>query len=384
MLVATKIRLYPNAGQREALARQFGCARFVWNWALALKKEAFAERHESLSVYVIKAMLPGWKEELPWLAEADSQVLQHSILNLGRAYENFFARRAGYPKAKSKHGEQSIQYPQRVKVEGGRICLPKVGEVKAVVHRAIEGTIKTVTISQSATGKYYAAVLGEDAAAAPSPLVHLDTVSGVDCGITDCIVTSDGDKSGNPRFLKRAQATLRRRQKSLSRKVKGSHNRAQARQRLALAHERVAAARADWQHKVSRALADENQAVVMETLKVKNMLKNHPLARAIADAGWQGLTLKVKYKLERKGGHFVALDPFFASSKSCSCCDHKLATLALSQRFWQCPKCGTVHDRDINAAVNIKKQGIVQLQAAGLTVSAHGGLRKPSVALAAA
>ncbi len=406
MFHATKIRLYPNAAQQDLIARQLGCVRFVWNKALALKKAAWEERREPLSIHTLITMLPVWKAgDHPWLKDADSQALQTTLRHLDRAYAHFFARRAQFPHFKKKHaGRQSYAYPQRVKVEDGKVLLPKIGWVKAVVHREIMGVIKTVTVSRSATGKYYAAVLTEDGKALPEPVRHLEHVTGIDLGLHDAVTTSDGAKTPNPRFLRRALKNLRRKQQSLSRKVEAAKGRcaaagrpvadlrdyfgnniAQARQQVARAHERVRDARTDWQHQVSRQLADENQAVCAETLNVKGMMKNRRLSRAIADVGWAGLVTKIEAKLKAQGGYLVRVDRFFPSSKTCSRCGAKNTDLTLKDRTWTCAACGTTHDRDVNAAINIRQQGILQLKAAGLSVSAHGGsVNPPPIGMVAA
>jgi putative transposase len=203
-------------------------------------------------------------------------------------------------------------------------------------------------------------------------------------GLTHLLIDSEGNKIANPRFLKRAAANLRRKQKALSRCQKGSKGRAQARLKLAKAYERLANARADFQHKLSRQLIDENQAVVVETLKVKNLLKNKKLAKNIADASWFSLIQKLEYKAKAQGKYLVKIDQWFASSKTCSCCAHKVDSLPLKVRNWSCPVCHTEHDRDINAAINIRQQGVIKLRAEGLSVPANGGLRKPGHAPAAA
>ena len=396
---ATKIRLYPTADQQNLIARQMGCVRFVWNKALDLKKTAWNERRESLSIADISALLPVWKSgEYPWLKEADSQALQMTLRHLDRAYTNFFAHRAHFPQFKKKHaGRQSYAYPQRVKVAGNTVFLPKIGWVKAVVHREIAGTIKTVTVSRSATGKYYAAILTEDGQALPEPIRHITHVTGIDLGLKDAVTTDNGTKIPNPKFLRRALKNLRRKQQSLSRKVEAAKKRclaagrpladlrqffgsniARARQDLARAHERVRNARTDWQHQVSRRLADETQAVCAETLNGKGMMKNRRLARAIADVGWSGLVTKLEAKMIAQGGYLIRVDRFFPSTKQCSRCGEKNQDLTLKDRMWSCAACGTTHDRDINAAINIRQQGILQLKAAGLSVSAHGGGVNPS------
>lgn len=374
MLKATKLRIYPTTGQVQSLAVQFGCARFTWNKALALKASAWKDRQENLARYDLQAMILQWKKlDHPWLKEAHSQVLQSVLLNLDTAYTNFFKKRARFPKFKHKHASrQSIQYPQGVKLaDDGLIYLPKVGWIKTVVHREIIGNIKTVTVSRDSTGKYYAAVLHDDGLEATPPLMHISRVVGIDRGIKDIVVSSNGLYSGNPRFLVKAERNLKRKQRQLSRKKKGSANRAKARKQVALAHERVRNARNDFQHKLSKQLIDENQAVIVETLTVKNMVKNRKLAKHISDAGWGTLVAKLRYKALRQGKYVLALDRFFPSSKTCSDCGTRHEGLTLSDRYWICSTCGSTHDRDLNAAINIRNQGEIELKAAGLTVSAH-------------
>jgi putative transposase len=351
-------------------------------------------------------MLPVWKAgQYPWLKDADSQALQEAIRHLDRAYVNFFEKRARYPRFKKKHAaRQAIAYPQRVKVEGNLVYLPKVGWVKAVMHRGIVGAIKTVTVSRESTGKYYAAILTEDGEAPAPPITHFEKVTGIDVGLKDAVTRSDGGKTPNPTFLRRALKNLKRKQRALSRKVEHAKarcerdgkpaaslrdyfgsNMARARRQVARAHERVRFAREDWQHKLSRQLADENQAVCAETLNVKGMLKNRRQARSISDVGWSGLLAKIGYKLPDGGGRLVKIDRFYPSSKTCSCCGYETDGLCLSDRFWVCPGCGVTHDRDVNAAINIRNQGILKLKAEGLSVSAHGGGVSPAhTALAAA
>ena len=401
MLLATKIRLYPTAQHEQALAAQFGCVRFIWNRALAMKKAAWDERKESLSCYTIKSMLPVWKKgEFPWLKDADSQALQETIMHLDRAYRNFFEKRAAFPRFKKKHAARhSVAYPQRVKLDGNLIYLPKVGWVKAVVHREIAGRIKTVTVSRESTGKYYAAILADDGMPEIAPLKHFDEggVEGIDLGLTDAVVNAKGSKSGNPRPLNNALKNLKRKQQGLSRKIEAAKlrcksagkpianireffgsNIAKDRRRVARAHERARNARNDWQHKISRQLADENQAVAAETLNVKGMMQNRRLSRAIANVGWNGLLTKTAYKLKRRGGCLVKIDRWFASTKTCSCCGAIKEGLELSDRTWVCDVCNVTHDRDVNAAQNIRAAGIIRLKAEGLSVSAHGSCVSPA------
>ena len=387
MLKAIKVRIYPTEEQRTRLAIQFGCARFVYNNALEYKQSVYKDTGQNVSFHNLITRLPQLKIEHPWLGEADSQALQQSILHLKNAYTNFFEKRARFPQKKKKHSrKQSFQYPQRVKIDAGKIYLPKVGWVEAMIHRPVEGMIKTVTVSLTPTGKHFASILVDDGIAVPAPVTHLDAgnINAVDLGLKNFYVDSNGTTVENPRFLGRAANNLRRKQKSLSRKKKGSSKRNKARMQVAKAHEKVANARSDFQHKLSYHLAGENQAVGMESLRVKNMLKNRRLAKAIGDAAWGGFMNKVGYKCLRLGKRFVQIDTFYPSSKTCNHCRHIMDDMHLNVRYWTCPVCKSFHDRDHNAAINIKHQTILELKAAGCTVSARRGLRKTSELGAAA
>ncbi len=382
MLRATKVRIYPTPEQAEFLNRQFGAVRFVWNKALAIKTHWYKVRGQNLSPRKhLKPLLAVAKRSrrYGWLVEADSIALQQATINLDTAFQNFFNLKlqTRFPRFKSKYGRQSSYHCTSVSVGDNWIKVPKCEPIKARIHREITGKIKSITLSRETTGKYYASILVDDGIEQPKPITDLDAakIVGVDMGITDLAVTSNGHKTGNPRFLKNAYRNLRRKQKALSRSHKGSKGRAKARLLLAKAHERVANARNDFQHKLSRQLIDENQAVIVETLKVKNMVKNRQLAKAISDAGWSSLIAKVEYKAKQAGKHLVKIDQWFPSTKTCSVCGLKQAEMPLKVRSWVC-SCGVIHDRDINAAGNIRQQGILKLKAEGHSVSADGGLRK--------
>ena len=390
MLKVTKVRIYPTLEQADFLNRQFGAVRMVWNKALAIKTHYYKVREQNLSPKKdLKPLLVTAKKsrKYSWLKEADSIALQQSVINLDKAFQNFFNPKleARFPRFKSKHGKQSSYHCMSVAVGENWVKVPKCKPIKARIHREITGTIKSITLTKTPTGKFYASVLAEDGKPETKLITDLQSsrIVGVDVGLTDIAITSTGVKTGNPRFIKNAQRNLKRKQKKLSRCKKDSKGRTKARLLVAKAHERVAFARNDFQHKLSRQLIDENQAVIVETLKVKNMLKNHCLARSIADAGWHSLVTKLDYKAKQAGKHLVKIDQWFASSKTCSCCGHKQEKMPLNIRSWTC-ECGYVADRDINAAINVKKQGILKLKAEGLSVSADGGKRKSSTVLVAA
>ncbi|ARU55779.1 IS200/IS605 family transposase OrfB [Oleiphilus messinensis] len=389
MLRATKVRIYPTPEQAEFLNRQFGATRFVYNKALHVISVQYKRHGLKLKAKKdIKPLLAVAKKsrKYHWLKEFDSIALQQACINLDKAFQNFFDPKhsARYPKFKRKHGKQSSYHCTSISAEDNWIKVPKMEPIKARVHRALEGKLKSITLSRTVTGKYYASLLLDDGVETPAPMKTVDTVLGLDMGLTHLAIDSEGRKIANPCFLKRTAANLRRKQKALSRCQKGSKGRAQARLKLAKAHEHLANARADYQHNLSRQLIDENQAVAVETLKVKNLLKNRKLAKHIADASWFSLIQKLEYKAKAQGKHLVRIDQWFASTKTCSGCGHKMASLSLSVRHWTCPACKAVLDRDVNAAINIRQQGIIKLRAEGLSVPANGGLRKSSHAPVAA
>lgn len=389
MLRATKVRVYPTPEQAEFLNAQFGAVCFAYNKALHIKKQAYQRHGMSLSPRKdLKPLLAVAKKsrKYAWLKEYDPIALQQAVINLDVAFSNFFnpKLKARFPTFKSKHGKQSSYHCVGVRVLDGAIKIPKIPPIEARLHREITGTLKSITLSRSTTGKYYASLLCDDGMEAPAKPVLISGVTGLDMGLSHYVIKSNGEKTPNPRHIINASRNLRRKQKALSRKKKGSANRRKSRMQLAGVHERVANARADFQHKLSRAIVDENQAVIVETLKAANMMKNHSLARAIGDAGWTGFITKLEYKAAEKGVHLVKLDQWFASSKTCHCCGHKMPEMKLNKRIWQCPECGVEHDRDINAAINIERRGILELQAAGLVVSAHGGQRKSVIQTVAA
>jgi putative transposase len=382
MLKATKIRIYPNSDQTEFLNRQFGSVRFAYNAGLRIMSHRYRRHGQSLSAkYDIKKLLPVAKKsrKYHWLKEVDSIALQQSCINLDKAFQRFFdpKQKAGYPRFKSKHGKQASYHCVGIKTGDNWIKVPKLGPLKARIHRPVEGKLKSITLSRSVTGKHYASLLYETERQALTPITSVSAakIVGLDMGISHLAIDSNGCKTDNPRFIKRAQKNLKRKQQALSRKQKGSANRAKARLLVAKAHERVANGRNDFQHKLSRQIVDDNQAVIVETLKIKNMMKNRKLAKHIGDASWHSLIVKLEYKAKEQGKHLVKIDPWFASSKTCHACHHKVDTMPLSVRSWQCPACHSHHDRDINAALNVRHQGILKLKAEGLSVSAHRGSR---------
>jgi putative transposase len=371
-----KVRIYPTTEQQTALSKAFGCARWWWNYALYLNNETYKATGKGLSRQGYNDRLPELKKEFPWLTECYSQVLQSVSLNLSQAFINFFEGRTKYPNFKSKHGKQSIQYPQHVKLLDGVIKLPKIGEVKAKLHRFFDGKLKTVTVSMNKTGKYYASLLFDDGLPEPE-ISSQGHVIGVDLGLTHFAITSDGSKLDHPKCVKKHEKNLKRKQQKLSRKQKGSKRRAKARRIVARVHERIANTRKDFQHKLSRKLVNENQVIIVENLAVKNMVKNHNLAKAISDCGWSEFTRQLKYKSEKDGKTYLEIGRFFPSSKTCHVCLNQVDSLPQDVRNWECPNCKTKHDRDVNAAINIRSEGL-RLLALGTSATAQGGNVRPS------
>ncbi len=375
MLRATKVRIYPTDEQIEFLDAQFGAVRFAYNKALHIKTHFYKKKNISLRLKKdIKPLLSIGKKsrKYHWLNQFDSVSLQQSIINLDKAFSNFFDPKlnAKFPKFKRKFGYQSSYHCMSIKLLENAIKIPKCKPIKAKLHREIAGTLKSITISKSSTGKYYASILTDCGNEAPAKPKHISKVTGYDLGLTDYLISDKGEKVANPRFLASAYRNLRRKQKALSRCKKGSKNRAKVRVLLAKAHERVANARNDFQHQISKRIIDENQAVIVETLKSSNMLKNKRLSKHISDAAWGAFVSKLAYKADMYGKWFIKCDQWLPSSKTCSCCGHKMDKMPLHIRVWTCPSCNEVHCRDTNSGKNLRNAGIIELKAAGLTVSA--------------
>jgi putative transposase len=382
---AVKIRIYPDAAQQAQLTDQWGAVRFVWNKALHAMSHQWRVHGRSLDPkHDLKKLLKIAKasRRYGWRAEHDSMALQQALINLGKARRAFFEKRARYPRFKSRHGRQSSYHcsgriacgmDDSGHLKGnGWITLPKMpGRIRANIHRPIEAAwgLKSITVTRSKTGKVFATLLFETGEAAPDlpKVIDEDAVLAGDLGLASYMVTSRGEKIANPRHVARAAKKVSRRQKALSRKKKGSSNRAKARHSLARAHEDLVNARSDFQHKLSRAMVDESQATGLETLRVKNMMKNRRLARAIGDAGWSAFAGQVAYKAAWSGKPLVRIDPWAPSTKLCACCGVRNDSLALKDRVWTCV-CGAHHDRDINAAINIRQMAITELRATGYSV----------------
>ncbi|WP_017662371.1 RNA-guided endonuclease InsQ/TnpB family protein [Baaleninema simplex] len=376
MFKAYKYRIYPTHEQQVTLAKSFGCCRWYWNYALNLCQETYRTTGKGLSRGYLQGLLPALKKEYPWLKEdVYSQCLQVVALNLSTAYRNFFEKRAKFPRFKSKHGRQSISYPQNVKFEGTYIKLPKVGLVHCRQHRSFEGTIKTVTLSQNPDGKYYASVLVENPKEPPLLSTEGKAI-GIDLGLTDFAITSEGSKYNNPKHFDKHARNLKRKQQKHARKRKGSKNRNKSRVKVARIYAKISRCREDFLHKLSRKIVNENQVIVVENLNVKGMVRNPKLAKAISDVGWGMFCTMLKYKAESEGKVYLEVDQFFPSSKTCHVCLNQIGSLSLEVRSWTCEHCQTRHDRDINAAINLKNEGLRILELGTRSTALGGDVRR--------
>jgi putative transposase len=359
MLKAYKFRLYPTAEQKALIENHIGSCRFVYNWALDQKIKTYEQTEKSITHFDLDKLLPALKKEKTFLKETNAQSLQGMTKHVDSAFKRFFREKNGFPTFKSKKNQiQSFPVPQHyiVDFETGIVKLPKIGKVKAMLHRHFEGTLKTSTVSRSCTGKYFISILVDDGQDIPTKqeFSKLNTV-GVDVGIKDFAVLSTGEKVDNPKYLKNSLQRMKVLQKRVSRKVKGSKNRDKARLQLSKIHETINNQRNNFQHQLSFRLISENQAIALETLNVKGMIKNHCLAQCISDTGWSSFVTKLEYKAELLGKTILRIGRFEPSSKLCNVCGYHNSNLTLKDREWICPDCKTKHDRDINAAINIKK-----------------------------
>ncbi len=367
---AFKFRFHPTDAQAAELARTFGCVRKVYNLALATRSQAWTLRQERVNYNATSAMLTVWKrtEDLAFLNEVSSVPLQQCLRHLQTAYTNFFAKRAKYPRFKSKkQSRKSAEYTTSgFRYRDGRLTLAKMAEPLDIVwSRPLpEGVApSTVTVSLDTAGRWHVSLLCDDVIeAAPAP----NAAVGVDAGLDSLLILSTGEKVTNPRHERADRARLARAQRRLARKAKGddAKNRAKARAAVARIHAEITDRRRDHLHKLTTRLVRENQTIVIEDLTVRNMVKNHSLARAISDAAWRQFRTMLEYKAEWHGRTVVAVDRWFPSSKLCSICGAPAEKMPLNVRSWTC-RCGTVHDRDINAARNVLAEGLSVIACGG-------------------
>jgi putative transposase len=380
-----RFRLEPTADQEQRLRQFAGARRFIWNWALEQRRAYYRQTGKTRPAKELSARLTALKAqpETAWLREMDSQLLQQVLDDLQRAFVNFFERRARDPRFKSRKRDQArFRIPQRVHVVSGRVQVPKVGRVRLRLSRPVEGQTKSATFKQDACGHWHVSLVAETQM--PLRLLPLPEAAqsvGLGLGLKDAVVPSAGPRIPAPRFYRRAERKLRRAQRTLSRRQKGSRNRARARAHLARVHQRVANQRADFTHKLSTTLIKTHQAVCIEDLNVRGLARTK-LAKSVADAAMSLVRRQLEYKGRWYGTHVVVIDRFYPSTQLCHVCGYKNEALTLADRTWTCPICGSVHDRDINAALNIRDEGL-RLLAVGHTESLNacgGAVRPPTVA----
>ena len=366
MLKVFKYRLCPTASQAEKINQNIGCARFAYNIMLDAKIKHYEQHKETL--YVTPA---SFKNDYPFLKDADSLALSNAQLNLEKAFNAFFQKKTGFPNFKSKHkcrwsyttnNLRNKKNPEKdsIRFDGSRIKLPKVGYVKIVEHRLHEGVIKSVVVSKERSGEYYASILCEVEHHEPLPVT--DKAVGIDLGLHDFIVCSDGERVEAPKHFRRSEQRLAKRQRAFSRTQKDSKGHEKARLKVAKCHQKIKNQRNDFLQKLSAKLIRENQVICLEGLSVKGMERNKKLAKSVADASFSKFVSMLEYKAEWYGRKVVKIDRFYPSTQLCSGCGYKNESIkglkGLKVREWICPICGEVHDRDLNASRNILKEGI--------------------------
>lgn len=364
---AYKFRLYPNKTQKELLSKQFGCCRFVWNYFLHQRQEYYLQNKEDIEAKRIKGNLNYYDnanelvkmkkdENYIWLKETNSQSLLYVLQTLDTAYKDFFRKKTKFPQYKKKNNNQSFTVPQHIKVKENRVYFPKFNEgIRFKKHRNINGTIKHITISKNPSNQYFVSFCVEENI---EPLEKTNNVIGIDVGIKDFAIMSNGEKIENKHFLKTKSKKLKFLQRQLRRQQKGSKNREKRRLKIAKLHNKINNQKTDFLHKITNKITNENQVIVIEDLKVANMMKNHHLAKSISEVNWYEFRKQLEYKCLWKGRQLVVVDRFFPSSKTCGNCGFINQELTLQDREWKCPNCHTILDRDLNAAKNILKQGL--------------------------
>lgn len=352
-----KYRLYPSLQQEELLAKHFGCTRFVYNKFLALRQEQYRLTGKSDNYYTQSNLLTQLKkeQEYKWLKDVNAQSLQHSLRHLEIAYTRFFTGKGGYPKFKKKNNRNSFTVPQFITLKDNKLFIPKFKNgIKIKLHRELQGNILFATISKTPTNKYYVSITVKQEYNSKEPTCK---EVGIDLGIKDLVITSNGEKFKNNKYLLKYEKELKKAQQHLSRKKNGSNRYEKQRLKVALIHEKIANCRSDVLHKISHKLVMQNDVVYLEDLNVKDMLKNHKLAKSISDCSFYELTRQLEYKGDWNDTYIHKIFRFYPSSKTCNKCGYIKQDLTLSDREWVCPSCNTRHDRDINASINILLEG---------------------------
>ena len=374
---AYRYRFYPTEEQKKQLDHSFGCSRFVYNRFLKLRTDAYYEKKERINYHKISELLTALKTEADflWLNDVSSVVLQQSLRDMEKAFTNFFTKRAQYPKFKKKNSKQSVRYVNTAfTFSNGNLILAKHKDPLNIRwSRSFQVTPTSITISKDCANRYFVSFAVEEVV---NELPKIEKVIGIDLGIKDVCVTSDGEKSGSPQYLKKYEKILAKTQKELSKKEKGSKNRAKAKIKVAKVHAKISDSRNDFNSKLTTKLISENQAIAVESLNVKGMIRNHHLAKSIADSSWGDFFRKLKYKSEWYGRQFLEIDRWFPSSKKCSHCGHINNGLKLNMRSWECHSCKVTLDRDINSAKNILTVGL-----AGLAFGENGRLNTDNLVL---
>jgi len=364
---AYKFRIYPNKQQEQLIQRTFGCCRFVYNHYLAKRIEMYKENKSTMKYNACSSDLKNLKTEYEWLKEVDSVSIQSSLKDLDAAYQNFFReikkgnKNQGFPKFKSKKSNRKSYKTKftnnNIQILDRHIKLPKLGLVKCKISKQISGRILNATISQNPSGKYFVSVCCTDVEFPQYP--STSQAIGIDLGLKEFCITSEGEMISNPKYFVQSQKKLAKLQRQLSRKQSGSSNRNKARIKVSRQHEKIANQRNDFLHKLSTQFVKEYDVICIEDLQIKNMVKNHKLAKSISDVSWSEFTRQLQYKCDWQHKKLIKVDKFFPSSQLCSKCDYQNKdTKNLAVREWICPECGSVHDRDVNASINILNEGL--------------------------